>query len=486
MSGGGHKWGFMNWKVLLLFLGIIIVYSVCTQPDWSWVGYDCDLGDFLTSAEYGTLSHFPGNPLYSVLSWLVFRLPLFTEGWRLAFFLSTVPSIVTSILVFFIVKKKTDNVWSPYIGCLAVAGANVFLVQSIIIEVYALSAFIATLSFFFITYSRYRLAAVFTGFCFAVHPFAIFPALAFLISYKELRKQWKFYLPCIIIPYIYIVILAITKESLSTHSSSGPGLFMYVLGSLRENANYWGSLSISHIPDKLWIASVAFVGMFGAALIPMVKAINRNNAVIIGAASVPILYYIGNAVELTILHLVIAIPFLGILAGLGVEKLRFHPSLVLIFSVGLLVIMPLFYDIGNVLDEELSARSFYSQLDSVPDNSIIVMIDDYKGEKFSSGRENTLILLYNEKGGNLIPVYSLYVSDVDIPGYGNAGDEYRDSLIEDYNIETPCHIDEDLSKSENLWENVALLKESNPSNKLFYLTIPEDRPFMRVLTEYNG
>jgi len=233
--------------------------------------------------------------------------------------------------------------------------------------------------------------------------------------------------------------------------------------------------------------AVAFIGMFGLALIPMIKAIDKKSAVLWGAALVPVIYFVGNELDLTVKHMVIVVPFLGVLAGLGIEKIRFHPGLVFAFSFAMLICMPMTYDIGETMDKQMSAKNFYSQLDAVPSGSIIVVVDEFKDEQFASGRENTIIKLHNRENDNqLISIYSLYVVDLKLPGYGDVGERYRRNLEKDYGISAPIELDEDLSASENLWNSVALIKEANPDRKIFYIKIPESDPFMRIITEYSG
>jgi len=476
----------VSWKHIVLFFGILGIYVICIQPDWSWAGYDCDAGDFWNTALYAQLSHFPGNPLFSMISWLAVRIPLGTEGWRLAFFLSTIPAVLICVIVFYVVKKQTEHRWAPYIGCLSVAGANIFLMQSVVVETYVFSALVAVSAYALIVHKRYTLAAIATGLMTGVHPFTLFVLIAIIVWSKEVRRRWRLWIPAAVLPYIWVITLGLTRPSFSVFTSTGGGMFQYGVGSLQENAQYWGSLALSDIPQKVVMIVVVFVGAFGLCLIPMAYAVNRKYAVVVAAAAVPVVYYMGNMMDLTVHHLALAVPFLGILAGLGMDRVRSLPAgLIVAPSLIFLVLLPFHYDLGNNLDENLSGAQFYRSLDDIEDGSIIMTLNIYKDGMFFSGRENTFVLIYNKNTGrSLIPVTQSYFSDQSLLGYESVGQKYRQDLLDKYGIDTPWTYDEDKERQENMWDNMVILKAANPDHHVYYIRIPEENTLNRILEEY--
>jgi hypothetical protein len=283
-----------------------------------------------------------------------------------------------------------------------------------------------------------------------------------------------------------VAILGLARPSFSVFYSGPQGLGQYLFGSLQENSLYWGSLAIADIPQKIVYAGVVFAGAFGLSLIAMVMGISKKHAVVAVAAAIPVIYYLGNTMDLTVHHLSLAVPFLGILAGLGVSRVWLHPAIIMVPSAVFLILFPVTYNLGNSIDEHLSGAEFYKSLDGVSDGSIIVSLNVYKDGMFISGRENTFVLIHNKRTDKvLVPVSQTYFSDLSLPGYESVGEAYRKKLQDDYGISTPLVYDKEKDRQENLWDNMALLKEANPDRSVYYIRIDEDDTLRRVLEEYQ-
>jgi len=484
------------WKQIALFGIISAVYINCTTPGMTWSGFDCDLGDFLFAAKYGTIIHFPGFPVYGMLAWLAVRIPIGgSDSFRLAFFLSTIPAIITCVLVYLAVKKQTANKWAPYVGTLALAGANIFIMQSIIPEVYVFTALMVTASYTALVYGKFRIAAIFGGLTCAMHWMAAPAIIGFFLISKEFRRKWKYIILSFGIPYIYTVIMANANPSYHLTNQSTVGLLQYAFGTLSDNMQWWLDLPIWQVPGKILTTIVLFCVAFGLSLIPMIKYLCdwRKSALLLVAIVIPLLYFFGCVAGLTIVHPVVCLPFLAIAAGLGIDNVRrISPKFICATSFVLLCLLPLNFDIGRTLDKNMSTESFYRSFDSVSDHDIVIDIGKLYNVTTNislvGSREDTLLKLYNDNENRDI-------ISIDIVAYCGIGrvynysdketENYRNSLINDYNMSTPFSVDASIGLTELYWKNVDLIAKANPDRRVFYIMLFENDPFMRELVQYE-
>lgn len=485
------------WREWFLFGIIFAVYMVCCQPSASWAGYCCDLGDFLYSSKFMTTLHFPGYPMYAVLSWMAVRIPIGEDGFRLALLLSVIPAVLTCILVFYSVKKQTNNGYAPYVASLSLAGANIFLMQSIIAEVYVLTAFLAVATYTMIVYERWRLSAIFAALTITMHPL-LWPAiLAFMVWKRKLLEQYKIYIPIVVCLYLFSWIMGHFMGSLSMFTTNFWGFVQYILGTVGSNVKWWFSLPLWKIHEKLYSIIVVFVVAFGLALIPMIRYMTdwRKSGILLAVVAVPLVYFVGCTIDLTVLHLSLAAPFLAIAAGLGISKLktRHFEKVVVICSLALLVTLPLGYDIGRTLDKSLSASKSYAAFDSLPDNAIVVNLTRWENsgdEVYGSisGRERSILHTYiRETEKDIVNVnIDGYTSDIHATGIGIIGELKRKELRDSYGMNTPyVELDGDIDSRIKFWLHIELIAEENPDRLIYYSLIPENDSLCRDLVKYK-
>ena len=501
-----------NWIIISISVIIFAIYTVCTVPGLSWVGYDCDLGDFLYAAKFATAVHFPGYPIYSMLSWFIMKIPIGAESWRLAFFLSTIPSVITCILVYLVVKKQTINKWAPYVAILALAGANIFFMQCIVVEMYSMSAMFLVATYSCIVYKKYRIAAIFGGITCSMHWLAIPAIIFFMMWKKEFRSKWKYIISFFLVPYFYVLIIGIAHPSLSMINNGFWGFAQYIFGTISDNMQWWLNIPIWQIPMKALQTIALFCVAFGLALIPMIKYMIdwRISRVLLAALIIPFLYFFGCNASITIHHLMIVTPFFAIAAGLGVSRMkRIHPSLICLVSFVMLVTIPCFYNIGVNLDSGLSAQEVYNSFGNLSNKSIIVdmyELNDHGNISLGSisGREATLLDMYNKESGRNICMISIesYCNNNTIFGLGNIGGNYRTKIRSNYGIETPF-IESNITvfnSSKGLpfsnsvtpelinlyWDNVDLIAKANPNYTIYCTMVFADNPFGRRYIIYES
>jgi tetratricopeptide (TPR) repeat protein len=106
--------------------------------------YIGDGGDFITASYTLGVPHPPGYPLYTLLGKLFLSLPIpggvSQAAWRMNF-MSAFFGALTTLLVYFLIRRITKCNWLAFFAALAVAFARTFWSQAVITEVYTLNTF---------------------------------------------------------------------------------------------------------------------------------------------------------------------------------------------------------------------------------------------------------------------------------------------------------------------------------------------------------
>lgn len=347
----------MRHPEIILFAAIAAVYTICCAPDLTWVNSGIDsFGFYLGAKWFDTLEV---NYLYQVLGHLSLYFPFGADGWKLAFFLSTLPAVGCVVLVFYVVRKQTASEIAPYLASAVLAGSVIFISQSTIQETYTLATFFVVLTYTALVYNRPKLAAAALGAVWFVNwPYAVIATLVFLASNREiLQRGW------------YIVAISL-------------GLFAAAF-SLGEDSGYWtavlnllGRRPVAELPMQvLWTGTLLAVS-FGLGLIPAwyyLKSIKHTWPLLLLIFG-PILFFLTEASYESFVQITLSCPFVAVAAGLGVEKLqvRHLEKVALGLSALFILTAPAFWDIGRSVDESpTTARQFLNQLEELPDGAII-------------------------------------------------------------------------------------------------------------------
>jgi len=487
------------WKEILLFAVISAVYTICCSPGLTWAGYGSDIGDFFGAAKYGQVLHAPGHAAYTMLAYIAVRIPIGSEGWRLAYFGSTIPAILSAFMAFIIVRRQTSNFWAPYITAVVLMGSNIYLLQSAIPESYAVSVLLVLGVYWFYLTKRYALASLTLGLVASMHVLGWVSIPIFFIVSKEIRRKWYWFAIVAIAMYAFTFLRGAYGESFSMISGSTFGMLQYVVGTAVDNNKWWFSLPIWMIDDKIWSSAIILSGSFGLGLIAMVMAMKRwrRYSIPLALSIAPMVYYLGCVTDITTKIVFMAAPFLAMLAGFGSTHMNKYMRIsVFICSMLLLLSLTARYDIGRSLDPYLSAQATYEQFGNLPDGSIVVGLGKYEHNDETllmgvSGREQTLLHTYNRYNGtNHVPInISMYVSTMQVEGYGDVGEYYREQMEEEYGIVAPWageYIQGENNEVETYWKNIHALWEMNQDRVVYYSTVNQKVPFMRILTPYEG
>lgn len=466
------------WKEILFFSIIATVYTICTSPGFTWSCMDNDVFNFVWAAKFVATPHLPGYPLKTLFDVLSIRIPIGMEGWRLAWFGSTVPAIISCVLVFAIVRKLTDNKWSSYVASVSLAGCGAFFSQAIIPEVYVFTIMCMLAAYLAFVSKKEKMVALLAGLTAGVHPFA-FPSVFFMVFFG-VRKRW-WWIPVLISIGLYSYCILRNEAYVPYFPFAADKVWID-----------FGGLSVGQFIYRLRDTAILLCVGFGLSLIPafmFLKDIRRSWMMWLSMI-IPISYWMTTNVEVTYVHFLIALPWVAISAGLGLDRIKIKPALIFGVSSVLLLIMPFSYDIGNTMDKNLSAQSFYDSLENIPDGSIVMnmVYVEKTGDAAIDERSDIAILVFNrEERKRLISLnMAKYLS------LGEEGDEYRKLLRDEYDINTPIAMVLTVNSSSSssidfkaapLLSIMKMIAEENPDRKVYYSSVTEENPMDRQLAE---
>jgi hypothetical protein len=170
---------------LSLFAFFLFLYSFFQSPGIN----GGDAGDLVVAAALRGVAHPPGYPLYTLLGWVLTKLPIGpTVAYRVGL-LSSISSVFSVLLAFLIAKKLSRNLSLSLVATLALAFNYHFWLQAEVQEVFALHLFFLFLVMYLVLQWFEKphpriifFLALITGLEFAHHHtfILIFPALAYL------------------------------------------------------------------------------------------------------------------------------------------------------------------------------------------------------------------------------------------------------------------------------------------------------------------
>ena len=161
-------------------------FALLCAPNLTWLCTCCDGTIYLRSAKYFVLSHSTGAPLFNMLNWLVVRIPLGTEFWRLAM-LSVIASSLTAVLLYLIARRYTSG-WKTYLPSAIWLGSGLVVSQSTIVETYALVTLTMVLAYYLHLTKHNKLKYLVCALGLAIHHLIGFVLIPLLIS-DYMNKQ---------------------------------------------------------------------------------------------------------------------------------------------------------------------------------------------------------------------------------------------------------------------------------------------------------
>ena len=119
----------------LLFIGTLILYAIST-PRTTMLEDD---GGFIATAQFASVAHAPGYPLFIILGWFASLLPVGSIAWRVHM-ASGLMGALTCVCIAWFLLRQTGNRPAAYLAGAALAVSEHFWSQAIIADVYTTNA----------------------------------------------------------------------------------------------------------------------------------------------------------------------------------------------------------------------------------------------------------------------------------------------------------------------------------------------------------
>lgn len=212
-------------KKIIALVGVFLAFVLIFFQSKSIFGGDG--GDLVSAICVGGVPHPPGYPFYTLLGKLLLKIPYFTPAWRVSF-LSSLPALITGIIVCLIVAKITKNYLAAILAWLILSFNYLFWLYAEVPEVFSLNnlflAVLIILTFSLIediTPKKIYLFFFVLGLSLSHHHFSLwfYPVFLFFIFWYQ-RKFWlknlkislflKSFLLFLIglLPYVYVFLSA--------------------------------------------------------------------------------------------------------------------------------------------------------------------------------------------------------------------------------------------------------------------------------------
>ena len=381
---------------IIIFAGIFAVLLNDLAPNFTYMDKAADSIGYVYSATYLYPSFHTSAPIFLLLGHVFMWIPIGTNAWRFGL-LSVLATMGTCLFTYLIIKTKL-NKWYALLGTLIVGMSALVISQSIIIETYPLVVMLATGAYYFAIKKKWYIASIFLGVGLAVHLLAFFVFGIFLIAFKDYRKNWKALLitASFLLFYLYIPITSKNAPPMWLPQSSS-----FVVSAIKDIFNtivgLVGTIAIWNVPKRIFDAlSIVGVSVGVLAVIPIIAYFWHKKFykdVLFWLIVIPIGLFISELDMNTFDYCMLAIPFLAIVAMLGLKKLQ-KPSwqryeewgrvliaCVLISVIGFGVYNAWYFDIGVNLDPQMSTTEFYyDELPKIPDGAVYMPLWGWEWE----------------------------------------------------------------------------------------------------------
>ena len=390
------NWLKKYWVELIVFGGIFGILLNDLAPNFTYMNKAADSIGYVYSATYLYPSFHTSAPIFLLLGHIFMWIPIGTNAWRFGL-LSVVATMGTCLFTYLIIKTKLNR-WYALLGTFIVGMSALVISQSIIIETYPLVVMLATGAYYFAIKKKWYIASIFLGAGLAVHLLAVFVFGIFLISFKDYRKNWKALLITLSFGLFYLYIPITSKnappmwlpQSGSFVASVIKDIFTTIVGLV-------GTIAIWNVPKRIIDAfGIVGVSVGVVAIIPIIAYFWHKKFykdVLFWLIVIPIGLFISELDMNTFDYCMLAIPFLAIVAMLGLNKLqrqswqRYYGRgnvlivLVILSVVGFGIYNANYFDIGRTLDANMSTTEFYYyELPKIPNGSIYMPLWGWEWE----------------------------------------------------------------------------------------------------------
>lgn len=393
---------------IVIFGFIFAILMVDLTPDFTFMNKSLDSIEFTFGAKYFYTTHQMSVPLYLLLGHLFLMIPFGTDAWRMGL-ISVLSSMGTCVFIYFIIRR-TLRIY-PHVRLYAIIGVLLFgtsalvISQSTIVQTYALLTMFVTGAYYFAISSKWKLMAIMIGLGFAVHPLMAVILIIFLIFYKEYRN-WKLILLTLSFCVFYAYIAFANKNpDLATQD----GIIGSILNLIAVTNYFVGTTSIFELPKKILdVIGVIGISIGVIAIIPIAYYFLRTKYyknILFWLIAIPILLFISDIDMQTFDYMLLSIPFLAIVASIGICKyFVVHGKRVMKYVyVGMAVIICFgvfngyYFDLGNNLDPDMAVSRLYNDLDKITDDGVFISFNLSMVSLYNKEHSKNIYLVELEK-----------------------------------------------------------------------------------------
>jgi hypothetical protein len=365
-----------HWFKVLFFAVIVGYFLYGLAPDMSWESLGADMASYVVAATTGAPAGLSGNPLYILLGSLLVRLPT-NPFWSLGL-LSTIGAVGTCIVIFLIVSKLTVSRWAPYIASLVFATAFAAWAESVIAETYTLATLIMSLTLYLAITRRYYWMGILMALSLGTHPLALFATIPCLVWLWFDKKDLGLIGRVLGIAAFGLLfrVRDFIAQPVTANLFYADNAYENILNSA---GGYFGVSVIPFAPTWQRIQEV-YYGL-GSSLwtVPfaIVALLSRKKEVYL-LVSVGLLAGLFSSMSIYpqwIKYLIIPTLSLAILAGIGIDRLKWNKSIVVLLLPCLLfgALNLSTYSPGRTVDPQpTTMRVFYNSLSQLPDHALVV------------------------------------------------------------------------------------------------------------------
>jgi hypothetical protein len=396
---------------VLIIGAIFTILMIDLAPDFTFINKAADSVGYIYSAKYLYPSYHTSAPLYLLLSHVFLWIPFGTDAWRMGL-LSVFSTTGACVFIYLIIRNLTQKRWLAILGTIAYGTSALVLSQSVIVNTYAFTTFLAIGAYYFATLKKWKLASLMLCFAIGVHLLGVIVWMLFFI-FKDFRKNWKA-IAISISGFLFYLYIPITSRPpyMWLPNPADTNIVSAVVGdTISVISMLVGNISIWALPKKIFdtigLIGVSLGVVLAIPLIYYIKTIGKKILIqpIFWLAFVPIILFVGELDMNTFDYCMIGVPFLIIMACLGIKQIteRYHVrAKVLVYAsyvciIGVGVFNGYYFDIGKVTDPNMSAsKLYYEEFPKIPSDGIFMPNGGWNWEA---------IFLYNrENGKHIYPI----------------------------------------------------------------------------------
>lgn len=376
------------WIEYLTFGIILTLLLVDLNPDYTFINKSADSIGYGFSAKYLYPSYHTSSPFYLLLSHVFLWIPLGTDAWRMGL-ISVVSTVVACVFIYLIIKRKTKARFYSIFGVIIYGASALVISQSIIVNTYALITCFVIISYYFAILKKWKIMSLFVGLGMAVHLLGFVILVLYLIFFKDYRKNWKALVITFsfILFYLYIPITTRPPYMWMPNPKDINTIQAVISDTISVIAMLVGTISVFDLPKKILdTIGVMWVSIGIVTIIPIVYYfIKQGKKTLINPLFwfiiAPITLFISELDMNTFDYMMLSIPFLAIVAALGLRLLivKYRNPMMIASVVGIFIVIGIggfnynYFDIGRTLDPNLSASQlYYKELPKIPDGAVFM------------------------------------------------------------------------------------------------------------------